>query len=386
MRVLLAFDKFKDAVSASKACQHAAAALRAVRPDWEIDECPLTDGGEGFVEIFTRAGRGTQHALEVTGPRGQKVSTYYGRVSLDHLPPSVRQLFNVSQNPQDARIISIVEMASASGLALLSAEARDPWSASTLGTGEVLREAAKGVCAILLGIGGSATNDLGLGALTALGYKFVTADGRPISDPVPSRWAELTGIQGELIAPFPPLFVACDVINPLLGPNGCAAVYGPQKGLQPADRPRLEALSARIADLLCAHTHQPTTLRDVPGTGAAGGISFGLMAAAGARLLSGSDLMMDWMDLPARIRNADIVVTGEGRFDSSSIQGKGPGAVIAQALAANKVVHVFAGQVTTELAGASLHAISPVDWPRERALAATATSLAATVQKVFSLE
>lgn len=383
MRVLLAFDKFKDAVSASQACQHAATALRKVHPDWEIDECPLTDGGEGFVEILTRAGGGTLRSFDVIGPRGQRVSSNYGRVKLERLPMGVRKIFGLDQKTLSDRVVSIVEMASASGLALLPTDARDPWQTSTIGTGELLREAAKDSAAILLGIGGSATNDLGLGALIALGYEFIGSDGQTVFNPVPSTWAHLAQIRGKLIENFPPLFVACDVTNPLLGPNGCAAVYGPQKGLKAEDRPRLETLSAKLADLLCAHTHQSPALRDVPGAGAAGGISFGLMAAAGAKLLSGSDLMMDWMELPARIRNADIVITGEGRFDASSVQGKGPGAVIAQAIAAGKNVHVFAGQVTTQLAGASLHPISPLDWTRERALAATPTSLAATIRSVF---
>jgi glycerate kinase len=304
-------------------------------------------------------------------------------VRLDRLPAKVRDLFRVlpTKNPP---FISIVEMASASGLALLTPQKRDPWATSTLGTGEVLREAAADAAAVLLGIGGSATNDLGLGALTALGYAFLNANGEVIANPSPSHWPELSRIEGQLVPNFPPLYVACDVTNPLLGPNGCAAVYGTQKGLRPEDRPRLEALSATIADTLCDHTQQPRTLRDVPGAGAAGGISFGLMAGAGARLLSGSDLMMDWMDLPTRIRNADIVITGEGRFDESSLQGKGPGAIINQALTANRIVHVFAGQVTTDLPRASLHAISPAEWSRERALSATATSLPAAIRRVFA--
>ena len=276
-------------------------------------------------------------------------------------------------------------MAAASGLALLAPEARDPWLTSTTGTGELIRLAARpGVAAILLGLGGSATSDLGLGALAALGLNFVSATGELIDPPIPSRWPEITRLDGRLPADLPPLRIACDVANPLLGPNGAAAIYGPQKGLRPADLRRLDNEAARLALLLCTHSAKPDTLMDVPGAGAAGGISFGLMAAASAQLISGFDLVSAWLDLDSRLAAADLVLTGEGRFDASSLSGKGPGALAARAAALGKPVHVFAGAITAALVpGLALHAITPPGTPLPAALRAAATNLTATVDRTF---
>ena len=393
MRALLAFDKFKDALSAPQACALAAGSLRARQPDWTLDLCPLTDGGEGFCEILTQALGGTFEAHTVTGPRGEPVVARLGFVPLALIPATARRLLDLpdsqlsalnSQLPRDARV-AVVEMAAASGLALLAPEARDPWLTSTTGTGELIRLAARpGVAAILLGLGGSATSDLGLGALAALGLNFVSATGELIDPPIPSRWPEITRLDGRLPADLPPLRIACDVANPLLGPNGAAASYGPQKGLRPADLRRLDNEAARLALLLCTHGAKPDALMDVPGAGAAGGISFGLMAAASAQLISGFDLVSAWLDLDSRLAAADLVLTGEGRFDASSLSGKGPGALAARAAALGKPVHVFAGAITAApVPGLALHAITPPGTPLPAALRAAATNLTATVDRTF---
>lgn len=393
MRALLAFDKFKDALSAPHACALAAGSLRARQPDWTLDSCPLTDGGEGFCEILTQALGGTFEAHTVTGPRGEPVVARLGFVPLALIPATARRLLDLpdsqlsalnSQLPLDARV-AVVEMAAASGLALLAPEARNPWLTSTTGTGELIRLAARpGVAAILLGLGGSATSDLGLGALAALGLNFVSATGELIDPPSPSRWPEIARLDGRLPADLPPLRIACDVANPLLGPNGAAAIYGPQKGLRPADLRRLDNEAARLALLLCTHGAKPDALMDVPGAGAAGGISFGLMAAASAQLISGFDLVSAWLDLDSRLAAADLVLTGEGRFDASSLSGKGPGALAARAVALGKPVHVFAGAITTApVPGLALHAITPPGTPLPAALRAAATNLTATVDRTF---
>jgi glycerate kinase len=275
-------------------------------------------------------------------------------------------------------------MASASGLALLAAHQRDPWQTHTHGTGELIRLAATrpGVVAILLGVGGSATHDLGLGALAALGLGFLTGRGEVVSPLSPTHWPHISRLQGRLPATLPPIRIACDVTNPLLGPRGAAATYGPQKGLRPADFARLDHESARLALLLCAHCGQPDSLMDAPGAGAAGGISFGLMAAAGARLLPGFDLVSAWLDVERRVAAADLVITGEGRFDDTSLTGKGPGAVAARALALGKRVHVFAGAVTATALPPprlSLHAITPAGMPLAQALREAPALLTAAV-------
>ena len=386
MRALLAFDKFKDAITAHDACNVAAAALRAQHPEWQMDLCPLTDGGEGFARILTESAGGVMHRAEVTGPKGDLVSATFGLVPLENIPIAARRRLALPSIALQHATVAVIEMASVSGLALLNADERDPWKTSSAGTGELMQKAAAlQASAILLGIGGSATNDLGLGALTALGLRFTSGQDATISPPVPESWDQLDRIHGTVAPGFPPVRVACDVTNPLLGPNGCAAIYGPQKGLKPADLPRLEALSRQVAHLLCAHCGAPESIAETPGAGAAGGIAFGLMAAANAQLLSGFALTADWFGLAQRIRSADVILTGEGRYDASSAQGKGPGAIVAMAVAAGRPTHVFAGSIPGGLVSpAKLHPITPSGWKLEEALRATSDLLRDAVMKEFA--
>jgi glycerate kinase len=379
MRVLLAFDKFKDALTAEQACEFAARAIRQRHPDWTLDFCPIADGGEGFARILTRATGGETRSVFVAGPRGKPVEAEYGVVAATKISGPAAEFFG-AKKPRGA--IAIVELAAASGLALLDPAQRDPWHTSTFGTGELLRAAAEsGANAILLGVGGSATNDLGLGALAALGFQFVSGADELVHPPVPARWKEIVRVRGEIAPALPPLFIACDVTNPLLGPTGAAAVFGPQKGLRPEDRRRLENESARLALMLCGHCGQPDTLMDAPGAGAAGGVPFGLMTALSAELLPGAELVSAWLDLDTRLAAADLVITGEGRFDESSLRGKGPGAIVSRALAFGLPVHVFAG--TAELAhprrGLELHSITSSTITLEEALNHAGENLAAAV-------
>jgi glycerate kinase len=382
MRVLLAFDKFKDSLTAPAACEIAAFALRREHPDWTLDLCPLADGGEGFCEILTAAASGELKKFPVTGPRGGTVEAPIGFVRCAKIPAAARAHLGLDHAAGE---VAVIEMAAASGLALLPQEQRDPWQTTTLGTGQLIRAATEaGVAVILLGVGGSATHDLGLGALSALGVSLVDGDGQKLAPPIPSRWSRGTRFVGNTPTTLPPIRIACDVTNPLLGPRGAAAVYGPQKGLRPEDFSRLDHESARLALTLCLHAGQPDTLMDVPGAGAAGGISFGLMAAARAKLLPGFDLVSAWLDIERRVAAADLVITGEGRFDESSLSGKGPGAVAARALALGKQVHVFAGAVTaTARDRLALHAITPPGTPLAEALRAASSNLAATLVRAL---
>ncbi|MBL9213540.1 MAG: glycerate kinase [Opitutaceae bacterium] len=386
MRVLLAFDKFKDSLTAPEACAAARAGLQARHADWQIDVCPLSDGGEGFAEILTSAVHGTLRRVSVTGPRGRPAAAGLGLMTYAQVPAAARSLLPAPPGPAAAARIAVIDMASASGLALLAPAERDVWQTSSVGTGELIRlAAAEGAAAILLGVGGSATHDLGLGALAALGLEFQTAGGAVIRPPVPARWADIARIRGAVTPPVPPVRIACDVSNPLLGPCGAAATYGPQKGLRPEDLPRLDAESGRLARLLCAHCGRPEHLRDLPGTGAAGGISFGLMAAAGAELVPGFEFVSAWLDLESRLAAADLVITGEGRFDDSSLQGKGPGAVAARALSMGKQVHVFAGRATVAQPPAklSVHSITPDHTSLEQALRDAAANLQRAVSETL---
>ncbi|MGH7947510.1 MAG: glycerate kinase family protein [Opitutaceae bacterium] len=387
MRVLLAFDKFKDSLTARDACTFASAALKDGHPDWIIDRCPLSDGGEGFSEILTSAVRGTIIGSSVIGPRESDVQASIGMVPFDRVPAAARILLPPPpERPQTLPTIAVIDMASASGLALLDPEDRDPWQTTTMGTGELLRMATElGAAAILLGVGGSATHDLGLGALAALGMEFETSGAKLVFPPIPARWREINRMAGGVRPPVPPIRIACDVSNPLLGPRGAAAIYGPQKGLRAADLPRLDRESARLATLLCAYCQKPASYMQVPGAGAAGGIAFGLMTAAGAQLVPGFDLVSAWLDLETRLAAADLVITGEGRFDDSSLNGKGPGAVASRALALGKQVHVFAGTAAAANPPEKLklHSITPVGMPLDRALRQASIHLATSVRKAF---
>ena len=379
MRVLIAFDKFKDALTARQACDAAARALRTKHPGWELDLCPLTDGGEGFCDILGQNVAGRSEHIKVYGPAGLKASGTYCMVERFSLPTKWRIL--LLQRGQDS--VGVVEMASASGLTLLPEEQRDPWQTTSLGTGQLMEAAVgDGADVLLLGIGGSATNDLGLGALAALGFKFFAAAGESVAVPTPATWDRIQRIDCSGATSLPPVFIACDVINPLLGPQGATATFGPQKGLKPADLPRLEAQMARMTALLCTACGQPLSLAETPGAGAAGGIGFGLMVACGAKLVPGFELVSDWLDLDARVARADLVITGEGRFDATSLGGKGPGRLLAGARRLGKPGHVFAGSLGLPVSN-ELHPITPAGLPLADALRRSAELLGAAVARTF---
>ncbi len=385
-RVLLAFDKFKDSLTAQRACEVTAAALRAVRPDWVVTQAPLADGGEGFAEILTQSAGGQLMSEKVSGPRGDVLTAEYGLVPVREIPEAARQQLRLPADVSLEDGVAVIEMARASGLALLPPTERDLWRTTSCGTGELMRAALRrGAVAILLGVGGSATHDLGLGALARLGYGFHTPDDVVVDPPIPASWESIARISGSPVPGMPPVFIACDVSNPLLGARGAAAVYGPQKGLRAEDHPALEKQTERLARLLCLQTGQPAEVMSTPGAGAAGGIAFGLMAGADAKLLPGFELVSAWLDLEAKLAAADLVITGEGRFDESSLEGKGPGAVAARALQQGKPVHVFAGQVTAaSRPRLELHAITPQQMPLVQALREAPDNLAAAVRRVFS--
>lgn len=388
-RVLVAFDKFKGALGAEAACDAARRALERRCPGVLVDPAPLTDGGDGFCEILTRAAHGELHERVATGPRfaeggAARRSVRVGSVLLERLPPRARERLGFAPG---ARRLAVVDLASINGLSLVPRGELDVWRSSSYGTGELLLEAqGLGADAILLGVGGSATSDLGLGALAALGLRFVTDAGEAVRPPLPAAWARIARIDGAVRAGLPPLRIACDVDNPVFGPRGAAAVYGPQKGLAPEDRPRLEREGERLARLVCAHTGASPGALDNPGAGAAGGIAFGLAVAAGARLVPGWALVRDWLGLDERLQACDCVFTGEGRFDESSWAGKGPGGVVAAARELGRRAVVFAGSVSDGARGrgdpgCELVAVSDPAEPLERALRCTEQNLERAVEQ-----
>jgi glycerate kinase len=352
-RVLVAFDKFKGALGAEAACDAARRAILRLLPGASVDSAPLTDGGDGFCRILTRAAQGELHQRFATGPRFEGASApavpvAIGSVELERVPPRARARLGLdAELAAGVRRIAVIDMASVNGLALVPRERVDVWRSSSYGTGELILAAhALGAGAILLGVGGSASSDLGLGALAALGLRFCSEHGDDICPPLPVAWPRISRIAGGPPSGLPALRIACDVDNPVFGERGAAAVYGPQKGLTRAQRPRLEAQGRRLAALLCQHFGASSEALTRPGSGAAGGIAFGLSVAAGARLVPGWGLVEAWLGLDDRLRAADWVITGEGRFDASSWQGKGPGSVVAAARALGRRAVVFAGAVS----------------------------------------
>lgn len=323
-------------MTAEEACSIAADAAKLTGDDCELFEAPLTDGGEGFCEILTKAASGQVDRHTVQGPLGQTVRAPIGWVSLQQLPKSVDKRLCQC----DGRI-AIIEMASAAGLQQVPIEQRHPRQTTSVGVGQLIRIAAdQGAGAILLGIGGSATSDLGLGALEALGIKFPNAE-----QITPEKWPDVQEVTGSIQCSIPPIFIACDVDNPLLGPKGAARIYGPQKGLLADEVADFDEQSERLSGRLCQHFGHDLSIREIPGSGAAGGIGFGLKAACGAEFLPGFDLVQSWLDLEKQVTLADLVLTGEGCFDQSSLSGKGPYALLELAEKTGTPVCLLPGKV-----------------------------------------
>jgi glycerate kinase len=372
VKVLVALDKFKDCLTASEACATVAQTILQLHSGWEVDICPLTDGGEGFCETLTLAAKGRLETARVLDAQFQEVCAQIGFVQKQNLPIEAIRLLRI---PECTVTLAILEMAQASGLQKLAPDHRDPWYASSCGTGQLLREIAMTEASlVLLGIGGSATNDLGLGALEALGAEYINANGESITRITPVQFTEVAKIdlQSNLL-PLPEIRIACDVDNPLLGPTGATATYGLQKGMLEGDFSILEQAVANAAHLLCESTGNNASTLANAGAGAAGGIGIGLQLAYGAKFTPGFQLVAAWLQLGKRIREADLVLTGEGRMDESSLHGKGPWAIIQDAVSAGKPVQVYSGGFSEKALealpeGVQAQAITPENMPIEKAL------------------
>lgn len=308
MRWLVAPQEFKGALTSPQAAEAMAAGVRDADATAEVDVCPLADGGPGTVAAaLTVVGAKARYAL-VRDPLGRSVRAIWAE-----LPGGT----------------GVVEMSAASGLSLLRREERSALTTSTRGTGELLLDALSAGCGqILLGVGGSATNDGGAGALQALGVRLLDAEGRDIRPGGRSLLA-LSSIDASKCTLRGRLRVATDVRNTLLGVQGAAAVYGPQKGATVQDVALLDAALAHFAEIVKQCLGRDVA--DVPGTGAAGGLAYGLHAVLGAELLSGFDAVSDLVGLRARMQRADVVLTGEGQLDAQTGYGKGPMRIAAMA-------------------------------------------------------
>ena len=312
MRVVVAPDSFKGSASALEVARAMERGVRAVFADAEVRKVPIADGGEGTVEALVTATGGRLQRRTVRGPLGEPVEAQWGVLG-------------------DGRT-AVIEMAAASGLPLVPMGRRDPRVTSTFGTGELVRAALDaGLRKLVVGVGGSATNDGGAGLARALGVRFLDAAGAPLPEggAALARLArvDLSGLDPRLAGVA--VVVACDVDNPLTGPRGASAVYGPQKGATPEMVRELDAALAHYA--LLAREATGRDVAEVPGAGAAGGLGAGLLFFTPARLLPGVAIVLEATGFDALVRGADLVITGEGRTDFQTAMGKAPVGVAAAA-------------------------------------------------------
>lgn len=308
MKIVLAPDSFKGSMTAMEVCDALHEGAARVVPDAEFVIVPMADGGEGTTEALVAATGGKFRPVEATGP-------------LPSDRPKVTGQIGLMGNGQTA----VLEMACVSGLPLVPEAKRNPLHTTTYGTGELICAALEaGARHLIVGIGGSATNDLGTGMAQALGVKFFRADGREITEPMTGGLlAEMARI--DLLGLHPEvkecrIEVACDVDNPLLGPRGCTDVYGPQKGATSGIVATLESNASQAIDVIEKATGRK--VRDVPGAGAAGGLGAGLMAFLEAKLLPGIRIVLEASRFAEKVRGADLVLTGEGRIDHQTAYGK----------------------------------------------------------------
>lgn len=327
MKVVIAIDSFKGSLGSVEAGNAAARGVKRVFPDAECIVSPLADGGEGTVDALVAGMGGEFREVEVTGPDGRPTEARYG-----FLPGGT----------------AVMEMAQAAGITLVSGAARNPLRTTTYGVGEMIRDAAaNGAKRIVMGIGGSATNDGGAGMLQALGWRLLDASGKDIQrggagladisrieSPDADAYADVSGLSFR---------IACDVTNPLCGPNGASAVFGPQKGATPEMVAALDAALARFAAVATASLGATGDAASAPGAGAAGGLGYAFKTFLGAELTQGVDLVLQETRLDDAMRDVDVVVTGEGRLDGQTAMGKAPIGVARLAKRHYAQVLAFAG-------------------------------------------
>ncbi|MBR5309125.1 MAG: glycerate kinase [Clostridia bacterium] len=329
MKITIAIDSFKGSLSTFEAGQAASEGIKRVFPDAETVISPIADGGEGTTEAIIGACHGEMRKVAVSDPLGRKINAEYGYI------PDMKT--------------AVIEMSSAAGITLVSEAERNPMNTTTYGVGEMILDAIKSGCRnFVVGIGGSATNDGGTGMLSALGFEFLDCDGNRIE--LGARGLEkLSEIRCDNAHPLLSectFRIACDVTNPLCGENGCSAIYGPQKGATAENIPVMDKWLANFARL--TRTVKPTADENYPGAGAAGGMGFAFMSYLSGKLTSGISLVMSMTGIEEHIKGSDIVITGEGRLDSQSANGKAPVGVASIAKKYGKPVIAFSGCTTAD--------------------------------------
>jgi len=338
MKVVVAIDSLKGSLSSLEAGEAIKSGVLKAMPEAEVCVRPLADGGEGTVEALALGMGGELKTVEVTGPLGEKVNCLYGIL--------------------EENKTAILEMSGAAGITLVSDEQRNPLHTTTYGVGEVIKDAiANGCRHFIVGIGGSATNDGGIGMLQALGYGMLDKDGNQV--PFGAKGIkEIVTITDDQVIPELKecsFRIACDVTNPLCGERGCSAVYGPQKGATPEMVKDMDAWLSDYAKLVAAKYEKADA--EYPGTGAAGGMGFAFLAYTNAVLESGIKIILEETKLEDYVKDADIVITGEGRLDGQTAFGKAPIGVAKIAKKFDKTVLAFAGAVTKDAVVCNEHGI-----------------------------
>lgn len=342
-KIIIAIDSFKGSLTSEQAGAAAMSGVREAFSQWgksqmpEVHVVPVGDGGEGTVRALS-AGLGCSwRTVRVHGPLGEAVDARYG-VSADGAT-------------------AVMEMASASGLPLIAPERRNPLLTTTYGTGQMIADALEGGCTTLvLGIGGSATNDGGMGMLAALGARFTDAGGQ-IVEPCGGNLGKVAHADFGAMDPrlgACTIMVACDVGNPLCGPDGASAVFGPQKGADRAMVERLESGMENYAAVVAAATGRDDSRSF--GAGAAGGLGFACVGVLGARMMPGIDLVLDLLKFDQLLEGADLVITGEGKLDRQTLMGKTPSGILQRAKSAGVAAVAVGGTLDTDATGELLQA------------------------------
>lgn len=332
---VIAADSFKGSLSSLEVGQAAERGIKSVLPSADVRIVPVADGGEGTVEAIVTGMGGHLVTCTVQGPLGELVTASYGLCGET----------------------AVIEMAAASGLTLIASERRNPWLTDSYGTGELIRDALQRGCRkFLIGLGGSATNDGGTGMLRALGFRFLDSDGKPIGNGG-GEVGRIVAIDTSEVMPElaeATFTIACDVTNPLTGAEGASHIYGPQKG---ADSEMVLALDcaldnfAKVTERFCGHDYS-----DVPGCGAAGGMGFAFLAFLHGRLKPGIEMVLDAVGFDDKIKDASLVITGEGRLDSQTCMGKAPYGVLCRVAAHQIPVIAIGGAVVSEAVPALIEA------------------------------
>lgn len=374
VKIVIAIDSFKGSVTSVEAGNAICAGVLHAVPNAEVTVLPLADGGEGTVEALTAGMNGQIQRVTVTGPLGTPVEAIYGTI------------------PEKG--LAVIDMSQAAGLSLVPAAMRNPMNTTTFGVGEIIRHALDAGCRdFIIGIGGSATNDCGIGMLSALGCVFRSENGDVLEgygrDLERIASFDLSGLDGRIAACT--LRIACDVNNPLCGENGCSAVYGPQKGATPEIVASMDGAIRRFSELVLQKTRRDQAA--LPGAGAAGGLGYAFSVFLNGALEPGISIILDTIGLAEAVQGADFVITGEGKLDFQTTMGKAPIGVAEIAKQGGAVVIAFCGTAFDDANACNAHGIdaffpilrAPMSLEHAMMPKTTLDNLQATAEQVFLL-